>query len=176
MERGTRTYVYACAIQYAWPPPTTSWRVLRTRLAKLNLAKILPQYKGWAIGENFILQIFLSYTVFPAEARYLKQTRKFSYMHMYLVLSLLLYTIPPSKSLGSICLGPMLCQVCLVVPANGTLHKVTNVYYNTTYSMLLVISMLVSSSYSNSSVSCVSPGEKQLRDQNKCLGAVPKIW
>ena len=39
-------------------PPTTSWRGLRTRLAKLNLAKILPQYKGRAIGENFILQIF----------------------------------------------------------------------------------------------------------------------
>ena len=84
------------------------------------------------------------------------------YMHMYLVLSLLLYTIPPSKSLGSICLGPMLCQLCLVVPANGTLYKVINVYYNTTYSMLLVhlISMLVSSSYSNSSVSCVPPGDK----------------
>ena len=39
-------------------PPTTSWRGLRTRLAKLNLAKILPQYKGRAIGENFIPRIF----------------------------------------------------------------------------------------------------------------------
>ena len=34
-------------------PPTTSWRGLHMRLAKLNLAKILPQYKGRAIGENF---------------------------------------------------------------------------------------------------------------------------
>ena len=45
-------------------PPTTSWRGLRTRLAKLNLAKILSQYKGRAIGENFIPRIFLSYTVY----------------------------------------------------------------------------------------------------------------
>ena len=51
-----------------WAPPTTSWRGLRKRLAKLNLAKILSQYKGQAISENFIPRIFLSYTV-HAETR-----------------------------------------------------------------------------------------------------------
>ena len=45
-------------IRYAQSPPTTFWRVLRTQLAKLNLAKILPQYKGRAIVENFIPRIF----------------------------------------------------------------------------------------------------------------------
>ena len=45
-------------MQYGRAPPTTSWRGLRMRLAKLNFTKILPQYKGRAIGKNFILRIF----------------------------------------------------------------------------------------------------------------------
>ena len=45
-------------IRYARAPPTTSCRGLHMRLAKLNFVKILPQYKGQATGENFILQIF----------------------------------------------------------------------------------------------------------------------
>ena len=55
---GTRLRIHMRIIQYARPPPTTSWRVLCTWLVKLNLAKILSQYKGRAIGENFIPQIF----------------------------------------------------------------------------------------------------------------------
>ena len=44
-------------------PPTTSWRGLRMRLAKLNLAEILPQYKGRAIGKNFIPEFFVVYGI-----------------------------------------------------------------------------------------------------------------
>ena len=55
---GTRLRIHMRIIRYPRPPPTTFWRVLRMRLAKLNLAKILPKYKGRAIGENFIPRIF----------------------------------------------------------------------------------------------------------------------
>ena len=52
-------------IRYVRAPRTTSWRGLRTRLAKLNFAKILPQYKGRAISENyhdFLSKLFLEET------------------------------------------------------------------------------------------------------------------
>ena len=59
MERGTLyVRIRMRIIRYARAPSTTSWRGLRKRLAKLNLAKILPQYKGRAIGKNFIPRIF----------------------------------------------------------------------------------------------------------------------
>ena len=59
MERGTLyVRIRMRIIWYAQPHPLLPGRVLRTRLAKLNLAKILPQYKGQAIDENFILRIF----------------------------------------------------------------------------------------------------------------------
>ena len=66
-------------IRYARPPPTTSWRVLRMQLAKLNLAKILPQYKRWAIGEILSHEFFVVYMVFQSQTHY-----GHAYMHTYI--------------------------------------------------------------------------------------------
>ena len=41
---------------------------------------------------------------------------------MYLILPVLLHTIPPSKSFGRICLGFMFRELSLVIPSNSTLQ------------------------------------------------------
>ena len=69
-------------MRYAQAPPTTSWRGLCTRLAKLIFSKILPQYKGRAIGENFIPWIYcrIQYNKCKSHTQRLKE---FSFVTLY---------------------------------------------------------------------------------------------
>ena len=48
----------------------------------------------------------------------------------YLILPVLLHTVPPSKSFGGICLGLMLGQLSLVIPSNSTLQTTMKNSFN----------------------------------------------
>ena len=48
----------------------------------------------------------------------------------YLILPVLLHTIPPSKPFGGICLGFMFGELSLVIPSNSTLQTTMKKSFN----------------------------------------------